>query len=226
MVSIVKIAPKDRWRLRLHGWLLSIWVCTVGAVTSWLLLHVFMLHSMGPRYAINASAVYFIGFVLGGRFYLNWWNGSRSVAEHLPEHATPNEQVEYLQAEEKTRKKFRLLESLGDVSGLGDDPISALIMIIWLICFAFGMLMLLGYAPFFATELLASYMAEIVLEFVIGGLLVRQVLKPRQPDDYWEFIVRRTWIAGIFFVLAFGAIGTLIQHVRPEAKTIVQALFM
>jgi len=225
-MSLAKIDSRHRGILRLHGWLLMLWACTVGGLTSAFLLHVLKLHSMGLRYAIGAGMVYFIGFVLGGKWYASWWNEQRYDAENLPRHATPEEQLEYDQSEAETRKKIQWLDWGGDISGLGDDPLSALILVIWLIWVAIAVLFLVGYLPYFATELLASYMAEIVLEFVIGGLLVRRVLKPKALDDYWKFMVRKTWLAGLFFISIFGGLGFLIQQANPEAKTIFQALLM
>lgn len=223
-MTLSKIDPRYRSTLRLHGWLLILWASAVGFLTSTLLLHVFMVRSMGVRYAVGAASVYFIGFVIGGKWYANWWNEKRHSVAGLPRHASPEDQVQYDQKEMAIRKKFEKFDWLGDISGLGDDPLSALIAIIWLVGVAFFVLLLLGYLPYFATDLIAGYMAEIVLEFVIGGLLMRRVLKPRAMDDYWGFIVGKTWLAGVLMIVVFGSVGFLIQNAYPDMKTIFQLL--
>src|SRR5450830_1366062 len=106
-MSLAKIGSRHRGRLRLHGWLLMLWACAVSGLTSAFLLHVVMVRSMGLRYAIGAGTVYFIGFVLGGKWYASWWNDRRYDAESLPKHATPEEQIDYNQSEAESRKKFK-----------------------------------------------------------------------------------------------------------------------
>ncbi len=70
----------------------------------------------------------------------------------------------------------------------------------------------------------AGYLAEIVLEFVIGGLLMRRIARPRDIDEYWVFIVRKTWLAGLLLMVVVAVVGYLIQLTNPEAKTLFQAL--
>lgn len=195
------------------------------------MLHILGIHSMAQRYAIGAGAVYFLGFVVGGWWYARWWNAQRQCASEMPMHATPEDQLKYQQEDEGIRKKFSKFQWMGDGLDIGvesgDDPLSALIGIVVLIFFGvfilLFLLMFLGYLPYFATDLLAGYLAEILLEFVIGGLLVRRVLLPRSLDSYWRYVVKKTWLYGAFTVTVFGAVGHVIQQLRPDALTLLQA---
>nr|WP_315429658.1 hypothetical protein [uncultured Albidiferax sp.] len=222
-MSLSKINPRQRGLLRLHGWLLMLWVSAIGLLTSAALLHIFHVHSIAVRYATGAGVVYFVGFVLGGWWYARWWNMRRGSAADLPSHATAEEQVQYDQEVESARKKWGNFDGLGDFASLGDDPLSALLFVIWLIGVVLLAALFMGYLPWLTTDLLAGYLAEIVLEFVIGGLLVRRILRPRQLDQYWRFMVRRTWVFGLLMVVVFFAIGSAIQYIDPSAKTLFQA---
>lgn len=223
-MSLANIDPRQRGLLRLHGWLLMGWACAVGLGASALMLHVFQLHSMAVRYTIGAGAVYFLGFVWGGWWYAKWWNGQRQLAVTVPQHASATDQVAYHQGQEAIRKKFSFFDGLDWGIGGGDDPLSALIAIIVLILGVAFILLFLGYLPLLATDLFAGYMAEIVLEFVIGGLLVRRILKPRPLDDYWSFMVKKTWMAGFLLMLVFGVVGYVVQSANPDAVTLLQLL--
>jgi hypothetical protein len=210
--------------LRLHGWLLALWASTIGVVTSAVLLHGLDVHSMAVRYAVGAGAVYFLGFVLGGRIYLQWWNIQHRSSPQFPEHASTAEEVQYDQAIESKRKQLSNFSGWGDLASLGDDPLSALLAVIWAIAALIAVVLVAGYLPLMATDLLAGYLAEIILEFLIGSLLLRQVLKPSSLDDYWSLMVRKTWVAGVFIVLVFAGFGAMAQSLNPTAKTLLQAL--
>nr|WP_315239770.1 hypothetical protein [uncultured Albidiferax sp.] len=221
-MSLSKIEPRKHGLFRLHGWLLVLWASAIGLCTSAALLHLFHVHSMAVRYAVGAGAVYFVGFVWGGWWYARWWNGRRALGDRLPAHATADEQVAYDQSVDAMRKKLGKFDGLGDFFSVGDDPLSALLFVIGLIGAAVLLAFFLGYLPVLTADLLAGYLAEIVLEFVIGGLLVRRILRPRQLDQYWRFIVGKTWMLGILLVVVFGAFGAAIQYVNPAAKTLLQ----
>lgn len=223
-VSLSKISPRQRRAMRLHGWLLMLWASAIGLVTSALLLHGLHVHSMAVRYAIGAGSIYFLGFVVGGRIYVQWWNGPRHLTPDFPTHASTEEEVQYDQAIESKRQRLSQFSWAGDLGSLGDDPLSALLAVIWCITALIALALVAGYLPLMATDLLAGYLAEIVLEFLIGSLLLRRVLKPRPLDDYWGFVVRKTWVAGVFMVLAFAGFGAMVQSINPTAKTVLQAL--
>ncbi len=222
-MSIGKIAPARRSRLRLHGWLLLLWAASVGLLTSVLLLHVFHVQSMAIRYAIGAAIVYLLGFVFTGWWYAKWMNGQKAqkVAD-LPVHATLQEQLEYDQEQEAIRKRFNWLDFL-NVGG-GDDPIGLILNFIVFAALALFVLLLVPYLPMLATEALAGYLAEIVLEFVIGGFVMRHILKPKSLDDYWSFVVGKTWLAGLCLVVVSGVSGYVLQQFDPTARTLLQLI--
>lgn len=94
----------------------------------------------------------------------------------------------------------------------------------------FGFLMLgfiyfcLLYLPLLGVEIFTGYVAEVVLEFVIGASIIQTIVKPRALDEYWAVVVKKTWITGSLPVVAAGAAGFLIQHWNPRAETVFQAL--
>lgn len=223
-MSIAKIAPSHRNRLRLHGWLLALWALATGFLANAFMLHVVHMHSMAIRYAIGMGVVYLLGFVLGGYWYLKWWNiKKQNAASALPAHASPNDQLAYEQQQEAFNKKLSKFDGLSDLgAGLGDDPLSALLAIIMLIGFAILILFLLGLLPVIATDALAGYVAELLLEFVIGGMVLRGLSKPKEERAYWGVVLRNTMPSGTFLVVVAGAFGWAVQRLTPEASTLLQ----
>jgi hypothetical protein len=80
------------------------------------------------------------------------------------------------------------------------------------------------YLPLIGVEIFTGYVAEVVLEFVIGASIVQKIMKPRALDDYWTVMVKKTWITGCLLVAAAGGVGFLIQYWKPGAETVFQAL--
>lgn len=222
-MSIAHIAPRSRGVLRLHGWLLMAWAVSVGFATSAALLHAGAVHSLALRYTLGAGAVYFLGFVLGGWWYAKWWNARRHLTTEMPQHANTAEVLEYQQTEEAARKKWEWFDWVGDFGSLGDDPLSAVLAVLMLLGLGVILLVLMGYLPVIATDAFASFLAEVVLEFVIGAIIARRVLKPRVLEDYWSIMVRKTWWAGVLLMVVSGAVGYLIQSLNPDALTLFQA---
>lgn len=217
------IAARSRRILRLHGWLLMAWAATVGLASSALLLHVVGVHALAVRYAAGAGAIYFLGFVAGGWVYARWWNQSREAAHAEFHHADVAETLAYLEQEERIRKRFQWGDGLDFGGGWsGDDPLSAILAILFFLVLAALAVLVLGYFPIFATEALAGFLAEVVLEFVIGAVIARRVLKPRSLVDYWVVMLRKTWLAGLVWVVGAGAAGWLLQTLQPEALTVFQ----
>ena len=221
-MALARIAAASRGILRLHGWLLMAWAAMVGLVTSAVLLHLAGVHSLAVRYAVGAGAIYFIGFVAGGWVYARWWNHSRKARAEL-QHADAADALAYSEQEERIRKRFQWGEWLDFGAGWGgDDPLSALITVVMLLALAVLALLALGYFPLLATEALAGFLAEVVLEYVIGAVIARRVLAPRSLDDYWDVMLRKTGLAGLALVIAAGLVGGLLQTLQPEAVTLFQ----
>lgn len=223
-MSLAQISPKQRRQLRWHGFLLMLWVALIGLSFSALLLHVFHVHSMAWRYSLGAGAVYFVGFLWGGKWYARWWlQQARSDAD-FPKHASVSEVVAYDQERVGSRKKWlENLDWLPDFASAGDDIVSALLTLLGLVVVVLLIAALAAYIPWLATDLLAGYLAEVVLEFVIGGIIMRRILKPKNLDHYLEHMLKKTWLAGVAMMLVFGAFGYLVQRHAPEAHTLLQA---
>jgi hypothetical protein len=222
-VSIAYIAAQSRGVLRLHGWLLMAWAAAVGLASSAVLLHGVGVHSLALRYAVGAGAIYFLGFVAGGWVYACWWNRSQEAARAELQHADAADVLAYAQQEERIRKRFQWGDGV-DLGGgwSGDDPLSAVLAVLFFVMLAALALLALGHFPLLATEALAGFLAEVVLEFVIGAVIARRVLKPRSLDDYWVVMLRKTWLAGLALVIAAGFTGWLLQTLQPEAVTLFQ----
>ena len=222
-MSIAHIAARSRGILRLHGWLLMAWAAVVGLASSAVLLHGVGVHSLAVRYAVGAGAIYFLGFVAGGWVYARWWNRSQDAARAELQHADAADFLAYAQQEERIRKRFQWGDGV-DLGGgwSGDDPLSAILAVLFFVMLAALALLALGHFPLLATEALAGFLAEVVLEFVIGAVIARRVLKPRSLDDYWVVMLRKTWPAGLALVIAAGFTGWLLQTLQPEAATVFQ----
>ncbi len=221
-MSLAHIAPADRSRLRLHGWLLFVWVVVVGFLTSTLLLRGFHVHSMLLRYGVSAGAVYFVGLLGGGWWYVRWWKQQPGNVHDVPQHAHQQDIVAYQQHETEIGNKFNGWGDVFNIGPLGDDPLSAILAVILAVLCVFFVLLLLGYLPYFATEALAGFLAEVVLEFVIGVLLVRRILRPRNLDSYWHVMLRKTLIAGVLFIVVCALLGWGLQTLNPQAQTLLQ----
>jgi hypothetical protein len=218
---IGKIDPRDRDTLRLHGWLLMLWVCGVGFCANALMLYELHVHSMGIRYSVGAGSMYFLGFVFGGWWYLRRWKQVGPDIS-LPQHAKPDDQLAYDEEQKEIEKKFSWM---GDLTGFGgDDPISAIIGLIFLLACAVGLLVLLWYVPMLVTDSLAGFLAEIVLEFVIGMIIYRRTLKPRESDEYLGFVMKRTWAFGLLLAAMCGGAGYGLQSLHPQANTLFEVL--
>lgn len=220
-MSLEFIGASDRNRLRVHATLLLLWSALVGSASSTILLQVFQVHSMAIRYAVGAAVVYFLGFLGGGWCYAAWWNQGQDRKSPLPKHASPEEQKEYQQ-----EWHAQLINPY--LSFWKGDWVSSILNLLTGTFFA---LLILGviyffllYLPLLGVEIFTGYVAEVVLEFVIGASIIQRIVKPRALDDYWPVMVKKTWITGCLLVAAAGATGFLIQYWKPGAETVFQAL--
>jgi len=217
-MSLERIGDSDRNRLRVHGALLLIWSALVGSASSALLLHVFQVHSMAVRYSVGAAAVYFLGFLGGARFYAASWR--QEDKRPLPAHASLEEQKEYQQIWHSQLVDPYLSFFRGWVDVLIGLFTGNTVVLLMLGVVYFFLL----YLPMLGVEVFTGYVAEVVLEFVIGASIVQKIMKPRALDEYWTVMVKKTWITGCLLVAAAGGVGFLVQTLRPGAETIFQAL--
>ena len=228
-MSLERIAGPDRNRLRLHGVLLLLWSALLGVASSAMLLRVFEVHSMAIRYAVGAAVIYFLGFLGGGWCYAAWWNQRQGRVSSLLVHASPEEQASYQELRALLRKPFvnplpkgvgRFLETFDYIflEHFGFVLFLAYALIVTLIYFS------LIYFPVIGIETMGGYLAELVLDFVVGASIIQRIVKPRALDDYWPVMVKKTWITGCLLVAAAGATGFVIQYWKPGAETVFQAL--
>lgn len=210
-------------QFRLHGWLLMAWALCVGVSSSAVLLHLFGVHSLALRYAFGAAAIYFVGFLGGGWVYAKLWNKQRGYSNDIPDHAKLEDVIAYQQYEERMAKRFNKFEWLGWASfGDGADPLSVLLALVWVVIALVCLILFMGYIPFLATEFLAGFLAEVVLEFVIGAVIARRVLRPRNINAYWSVTLRGTWVVGVLLVTLSLMLGWGLQYLAPDAINIFQ----
>jgi hypothetical protein len=219
-MSLGKIAPSDRALLKFHGWLLLAWSVCIGVLTSAFLLYVAHVHSMALRYAAASTVFYLGGFVFGGWWYVRWW---RSRGDGGPRRASADDEMAYGQEQEAARKNLNWFDGLDWLSwGGGDDPISILLMIIAALVMLVLVTAIAWMLPGMATDALGGFLAELVVEFVIGAVLLRRLTRPKSMDEYWSHAFRNTWVAGAFLVALFTAAGFSMQRLNPEARTLVE----
>lgn len=221
-MSLEFIAGPDRNRLRVHGALLMLWSALVGSASSAVLLHVFQVHSMSLRYAMGAAAMYFLGFLGGARWYAAWWNKKQEGLIPRITHASPDDQKSYQELRAQRRKTFFNHLSLGPDWLNWIFQLFELLMLIALL--AASAHYLLRYFPVVAVDTVAGYLAEVVLEFVIGASIMQKVLRPRSLEEYWPVMFKKTWITGCLLVAVAGAAGFFIHYWKPGAETVFQAL--
>lgn len=226
-MALDDIRPSGQRALRWHGVALAAWVLAVGVTVNLGLLHGLHLHAMAPRYAAGAGGMYFFGFLFGGWWYARWCAACDRRTEEFLQHATPAERLAGTKVrKKKSEDKSGWWDCLPDLGGWGDDPISAILGFLALLLTLVAVVVLISWVPVMAMDVLAGYLAEIVLEFVIGASIYRHVKKPQSLDAYWGFMVRRTWVAGLLAVVLAGATGYAVQHLVPEARTLGEALHL
>lgn len=222
-MAIDRIRPAGRSTLRWHGAALATWALVVGLLVDLLLLHGLHVHTMALRYAAGAGAMYFFGFLLGGWWYALWCARRDRRIEAFLQHATPAERADYAAGRKKKSEYGEWLDGLPDLGAM-DDPVSIVLGLIGLALAAVGLFLLASWLPLLAADALAGYLAEIVLEFVIGAAFYRHVAKPRPLDAYWGFMLRRTGLVGLLVIVLAGAAGHVVQGFTPDARTLGQVL--
>jgi|GEM_PF-2162274 len=230
-MSLRELNSRTRTRLRLHGWLLTLWCIAIGMLTSWVLLRVLHLRAPAVRYAISGVLMYTVGLVAGARFWLHRF--SRSVREEAQVLGSADraERVAF-DAEQRRherhgtgstiRNTFDLAKLFGDVADLfsGFGELAAWLFVPALILFAIGILMLLGLAPMFVADGAAAMLAEMAVQFVFGALLVRGVMRPQPHGDATLHIVGKTWLVGVLLVVTSAGAGRLLARLEPGALSI------
>jgi hypothetical protein len=79
-----------------------------------------------------------------------------------------------------------------------------------------------GLLPVALTETLGGFVAELVLEFVIGTVAFRRVLRRAPVEELADRLVRRTWGYGVLAVAIAAVAGALAWNIDPSAVTLGQ----
>jgi hypothetical protein len=240
-MSLRELNASTRRRLRVHGWMLTLWCVFIGVVTSWFLLHVLHLRAPAARYAISAIAMYSVGLLLGVRYWLSRFAKSAheevgtlgTADEHdriaFDEAKKSKEKANHSEGYQKEREKignrlgwgFDLL-NVADLFSLGE--FTGILIIPGLLLVALGVLLLLGLSPLFMVDGLAALLAEMAVQFIFGALIARRALRIRSNDDPFLHIVGKTWWAGLLFVLVSAAAGALLTWAEPNVATVGEVL--
>ncbi|MGA0572989.1 hypothetical protein ACO2Q9_19910 [Variovorax sp. VNK109] len=219
-MSLGKIAPMHRSVVRWHGWLLAAWVFAVGWLASWALLRLGVESPMW-RWPLAMLVMYGLGFIGGCYFYVRWQQDAAQTGQ-APARADRADEEDY---DEEDRTKKRRMEWLADAVNLGSlaelfPPL--LIVVAPLIVVA--LILLVVMLPWLVSEMLAGFLAELILEFVIGAAVMRRVLRPRPLDDSPSAVAARTWWLGLLAVVIAAGLGYAAHRLAPEAVTLGQLL--
>ena len=218
-MSLHHLTPVTQRRLRRHATVLTLWCLLVGFVTSTILLRGFGMTHPATRYGVAAAVMYGLGLVLGLRFWLLSFaqsaladeaSGRAAGVPGRPGAPAPASRPE----RSRTESRWDWLDVL-NVFELGE---AAFLLVIPAVVVALGALLfsLVG-APLLLADGLAGILAEVAVQFVLGALIARRVLRPRDPGDALLSIVGRTWVIGLLLVLASTTFGLTLRWLYPGA---------
>jgi hypothetical protein len=194
---LAKLSPRDRITMRVHGWLITIYALAIGYGANWLCLQVPMLQAKIWRWPITVGALYFVGFVLSFYIYVKWWQNRAAERDRI-ELATTLEVEEFVKRDEAVVKRFNYLGWL--------DGVEALMMffpplgIIFLPFFIIALLYCAAILPFALTDLVANLLAELLIEFVLGLVVVnRAIASFKSKRTLGQYLYRVFWL-GVFLI--------------------------
>jgi hypothetical protein len=213
-VSLRELNPRTRRRLRLHGWLLTLWCIAVGLGCNALLLRGFDVTLPAVRYAMCAVAMYAVGLVLGVQVWLRHFAASvrddASLGRDPLAAATPPARRDAAQ------KSFDWSDILGSAADLlSFDEAGLLLLIPALLLLLVGLLFAAGMLPLVLADGLAALLAEVAVQFVFGTLIARRVMRPRGDDDAFLHILGKTWLIGLLMVAASATLGVALRLWQP-----------
>ncbi|MEO8155237.1 MAG: hypothetical protein ABI605_19395 [Rhizobacter sp.] len=221
-MSLRELNTRARRRLRIHGWLLTLWCLLVGGFSNWLLLRKLDVTTPAVRYAMSAIVMYSLGLVVGVRVWLRHFAAAVRDDAELRAPATVGEKMAFDHEREDRNKAAGKSFDWGDILGSAADLFSfdeaaVLLLIPAVILLVVGVLMLGGLLPVMLVDGLAGLLAEVAVQFVFGALIARRLLKPRHSDDAFIHIVGKTWVAGALLVLLSAVMGWGLRHIHPGA---------
>lgn len=213
-MSLRELNPRTRRRLRLHGWLLTLWCIAVGLACNALLLRGFDVTVPAVRYAMSAVVMYAVGLVLGVQVWLRHF--AASVRDDGALGRDPLGAAAPPDRGDATRKSFDWGDILGSAADLlSFDEAGLLLLIPALLLFAVGLLLAAGMFPLVLADGLAGVLAEVAVQFVFGTLIARRVMRPRGEDEAFLHILGKTWLIGVLMVLASAVLGVALRLWQP-----------
>lgn len=219
-MSLGKIAPSHRSSLRWHGWLLALWAFFVGWVASWALLRLGVSSPM-VRWPLAMLAMYGMGFIGGCYFYIRWRQDGAQAGD-VPGRADPADEMAYQDDEQTLKRRMDWLAEAIDIGSFAEVFPPLWIIVVPLVAIALAIL--LAVLPWLATEMLAGFLAELILEFVIGAAVMRRVLRPRPLEESPMGVAARTWWLGVLAAVVAGGLGYVAHQVAPQAVTLGQVI--
>lgn len=171
-LPLAKITPKLRGLMRLHGWLLLLWVFCLGYVSHVLLAKLNLLQTLPLRIAVIALIMYGFGFIFGIWVCVQWWRKQALSAEAASQfHA--NKREENLYISEKRDRDERLKVASGALNSLNLPEFLWPLAVILAPVFIYGAAVWIGFLPLLFTEALGALIAELVFEYVLAHTLIR-----------------------------------------------------
>ncbi len=209
---LAKLSPRDRITMRVHGWFITIYALAIGYGANWLCLQVPLLQAKVWRWPITVGALYFAGFVLSFYIYVHWWQNRVAQKEGI-RLATTEEIHEFVKTKESIYKGFRHFEWLEGVGDFGDlieffPPIAIILVPLVLIaCVYFAV-----FFPVVLTDWMAGLMAELLIEFALGLLVINRAIKSTNSEKTLaQYLQKFCWVG-----LVLMAVVWLVAALQPS----------
>jgi hypothetical protein len=238
-MSLALVATPERLTLRRQARFLILWTCFAGLACSALLLHRYAVHSMAIRYAASATAMYFLGWVVGAYACLRWWGAKTPSDANFPQEALPGDAALYHQQVIDQRAHWFSISrwwNLGqDDDDDDDDEVERNRSLLgrllgWIfqlvIGFVFSIVatlvgLVFGYLPIVVAEALAGFLAVLVVKFVIASRAMVHYSAEPMLSGYWLFAIEKTGPAAVGCIAAAGAAGYWLEVSHPAAADLL-----
>jgi hypothetical protein len=170
-LPLAKITPKLRGLMRLHGWLLLVWVFCLGYASHVLFAKLNLFQLLPLRVAVIALIMYGLGFIFGIWVCVQWWR-KRAAADATAEFRASSRE-ENLYISEKRDRDERLKVASGALDSLNLPEFLWPLAVILAPIFIYGAAVWIGFLPLLFTEALGALIAELVFEYVLAHTLIR-----------------------------------------------------
>lgn len=199
-----------RWQVRGLACLMVLWSLGLAYCLNLLMAQAWPAMHPLARHISNALVLYFLGLLPIVLVYLRWLAAATSAPAALL--ASPAEQQDYV---ETSKQATRWLDKLSLAEGVVylDMLLPALGPVIVLVA---GLLIApaLLLSPFALAEWMASVLAELVIEFVLGYALIRRAQVPTQQLPTYSHLFKRSWGYGLVIVFVGFFVGMYQQFYK------------